>query len=80
MPLTHYDLREWGESLDSVQPHGMGNTLVEYADAWRSSLNAKREACAVLCDEIANATEPDDFALDAVNEAASAIRTMDDDK
>jgi hypothetical protein len=37
-------------------------------------ITEEREACAVLCDEIANATEPDDFALDAVNDAASAIR------
>ena len=34
----------------------------------------EREACAKLCDRLANDTEPDDFALDAVNDAAIAIR------
>ena len=34
----------------------------------------ERESCAQLCDEIANNTEPDDFALDAVNAAAAKIR------
>ena len=34
----------------------------------------EREACAKICDEIANATAPDDFALDAVNSAGNAIR------
>jgi hypothetical protein len=41
---------------------------------WKGATQAEREACAKVCDEIANATEPDDFALDAVNEAAAAIR------
>jgi len=34
----------------------------------------EREKCAAICDEIANSTEPDDFAIDAVNEAAISIR------
>lgn len=34
----------------------------------------EREACAKLCDEIANNTETDDFALDSVNAAAAEIR------
>lgn len=42
--------------------------------AWKASALAEREACAKVCDEIANATEPDDFALDAVNAAAAQIR------
>ena len=35
---------------------------------------AEREACAKVCDEIANSEEPYDFAIDAVNAAGAAIR------
>ena len=47
--------------------------------AWEAATKAEREACAKVCDDIANATEPDDFALDAVNEAAAAIRLRSND-
>ena len=35
---------------------------------------AEREACAVICDDAATESEPDDFALDALNHCAAAIR------
>ncbi len=42
--------------------------------AYESGAAAEREECAVLCEDRANATVPEDFALDALRYAAAAIR------
>ena len=48
--------------------------LLKIKAAMREAVEREREECAKVCDELANATEPDDFALDLVNEAADLIR------
>jgi len=58
------------EKLD----HGYGNTEILIREAWQYSAEEEREACAQVCELIANDSDPDDFAFDAVNSAADAIR------
>lgn len=38
MILTHESLRKWGEALDQEHPHGLGERLIRYADAWQNEV------------------------------------------
>jgi len=55
-------------------PHEASNVVWAMKKAWDAGMAEEREKCANVCDGIANKTKPDDFALDAVNEVADAIR------
>ena len=56
---TRIKHRNWGEDMQC---------------AWDAATKEERKTCAEICDDIANETDPDDFAIDAVNGAADAIR------
>lgn len=45
-----------------------------YKDLIDASVLAEREACAAIAENVGNATEPDDFALDKCYEIEAAIR------
>jgi len=42
--------------------------------AWDAALKVAREECVEICDRIASESEPDDFALDAINSVIESIR------
>ena len=64
------------ELMDMARPLAAdgGRWPSDWLSAMRAAASAEREACAKVCDEIANAEEPYDFAIDAVNAAGAAIR------
>ena len=47
--------------------------------ALKAILTAERERCLEIIRDLANASDPDDFALDALNQAEAAISAMGDE-
>ena len=40
--LTHECLRKWSEAIDKEMPHGLGERLMCFADAWREQIERLR--------------------------------------
>ena len=68
----------WRYKHSSDPAHGDTYTFNDTCliDFVRKVQAATIEACAAVCDEKGNVSEPDDFALDAVYDCAAAIRSM----
>ena len=57
------------------------HALLQLTDdtALKAALAAERERCLEIIRDLANASDPDDFALDALNQAEAAISAMGDE-